>query len=111
MADSEAKKEIVWIKKFLTKTQEVLGVELPLSLYCGKNKAIAQAKEARSHKKSKHIEQSYHIIQENVGRGDIAMEKIALADNFADPLTKPLSQMVLDRYLEKMGVRYHTGWY
>ena len=65
------------------------------------------AKEPRSHQKSKHIERRYHIIRELVRKGEVLMQKVALADNVADPLTKALTQLQLDRYLEKMGLRYY----
>ncbi len=48
-------------------------------------------KESQSHQKSKHIERRYHIIRDIVGRGDIAMQKIASAKNPADPFTKAMS--------------------
>ena len=38
------------------------------------------------------------------------MQKVASADNTADPLTKALTQQQLDRHLEKMGMRYHSDW-
>ena len=75
-------------------------MELPLILYCDNNGAIAHAKEPKSLNKSKHIERQYHNIQEIIISGDEAMQKIASTDNLADPLTKPLSQVVLDRQLE-----------
>ncbi|KAM1193139.1 hypothetical protein ACFXTH_013411 [Malus domestica] len=36
--------------------------------------------------------------------------KVASADNVADPLTKPMSQIQLDRHMERMGIRYMGGW-
>ena len=68
------------------------------------------AKEPRSHLKFKHIERRYHIIREIVGWGDIAMQKIASAENPADQFTKPMSQTQLDWHLEKMGLRYCNEW-
>ncbi|WP_222196238.1 Ty1/Copia family ribonuclease HI, partial [Modestobacter italicus] len=74
------------------------------------NGAIAQAKEPRSHQKSKHIERRFHMIREIIERGDISMQRVASEDNTADPLTKALTQKVLDRHLEKMGMKYVTNW-
>ena len=76
----------------------------PISLYCDNNGAIAQAKELRSHQKSKHIERWFHLIQEIIAHGDVQMQKVASADNVADPLTKAMTQSQLDRHLEKMGI-------
>ncbi|XP_031387187.1 secreted RxLR effector protein 161-like [Punica granatum] len=49
------------------------------------------AKEPMSHQKSKHIERSYHIIREIIGRGDVDVQKVASADNVVDPLTKAMT--------------------
>ena len=68
------------------------------------------AKEPRSHQKSKHIERRYHIIRELVGKGDVLVQKVASTDNVADPLTKALTQLQLDRHLEKMGLKYCREW-
>ena len=111
IAASEAAKEGVWIRKFLEELQVFPEVERPLTLWCDNTGAIAQAKEPRSHSRSKHIERKYHVIRDFVEKGYIAMQKIPSADNVADPLTKPLAQAVLDRHLEKMGIRYHQQWH
>ncbi len=74
----------------------VPSIESIVPLYCDNNGAIIQAKEPQSHQKSKHIERRYHIIKEKVGRGDIATQKIASAENPADPFTKAMSQAQLD---------------
>ena len=68
------------------------------------------AKELRSHQKSKHIERRYHIIRELVGKGDVIVQKVASADNVANPLTKAMTQLQLDGHLEKMGLRYYSDW-
>ncbi|KAI5338401.1 hypothetical protein L3X38_017672 [Prunus dulcis] len=73
-------------------------------------KPLAQAKEPRSHQRSKHIQKRYHLIREYVADGDISVLKVASADNIVDPLTKPMSQLQLDRHIEKMGVRYMSDW-
>ena len=108
---SEAVKEAIWMRKFLGELDSVPSAQHPLPLYCDNNGAIAQAKEPRSHNKSKHIEIRFHIIREIVGRGEIAVQKIASTDNVADPFTKPLPQAVLDRHLKRMGIRYHNEWH
>ncbi len=73
IAVSDATKEAIWIKKFMTELAVVPSIESVVPLYFDNNGAVIQAKESRSHKKSKHIERRYHIIREIVGRGDVAM--------------------------------------
>jgi hypothetical protein len=82
----------------------------PISLYCDNNGAIAQAKEPRSHQRSKHVLRRYHLIREIIHRGDVKIEKVSSEDNIADPLTKALSQQRFDIHVHKSGIRYHSDW-
>ncbi|KAK8656175.1 hypothetical protein V6N13_108732 [Hibiscus sabdariffa] len=59
---SEAAKEAVWIKKFISKLGVVPSTSDAIELYCDNNGAIAQAKEPRSHQRSKHILNRFHLI-------------------------------------------------
>ncbi len=88
----------------------VPSIESAVPLYYDNNGAVIQAKEPRSHQKSKHIKRRYHIIIEIVGRGDVAMQKIASTENPADSFTKAMSQTQLDRLPEMMGLRYCNEW-
>ncbi|KAI5411575.1 hypothetical protein KIW84_056585 [Lathyrus oleraceus] len=92
IAASSAPKEAVWIKKFISKLGIGLSIVDPIGLYCDINGAIEQAKEPRSHQRSKHILRSYHLIREIIDRGDVKICKVPTLDNIADPLTKPLAQ-------------------
>ena len=49
IAASDAAKETVWIKKFVTELGVVPSILDPVNLFCDNNGAIAQAKEPRSH--------------------------------------------------------------
>ena len=90
IAASEAAKEAVWIKKFITELGVVPSIIDPIQLYCDNNGAIAQAKEPRSHQRSIHVLRSYHLISEIIGRNDVKIEKVPTDQNIADPLTKPI---------------------
>ena len=58
-----------------------------VDLFCDNSGAIEQAKEPRSHKRSKHILRRFHLIREIVDRGDVKICKVSTNDNVADPLT------------------------
>ncbi|VFQ79345.1 unnamed protein product [Cuscuta campestris] len=92
MAAAEAAKEGVWLKNFIIELGVVPSIKNPIPLFCDNNGAIAQAKEPRSHQKTKHIVRRYHIIREIVPRGDVEICKIGTDDNIADPLTKALGK-------------------
>ncbi|XP_057247396.1 secreted RxLR effector protein 161-like [Beta vulgaris subsp. vulgaris] len=87
LAAVEAAKEAVWIKKFLTELDIVPSVLEGIELFCDNNGAIAQAKEPRSHNKSKHVMRKYHLIREIVDRKDVRICKVHTDENVADPLT------------------------
>ena len=64
VAASEASKEAVWLRKFLTELGVVPHMEKPIILYCDNSGAVSQCKEPRNHRKGKHIERKYHLIRE-----------------------------------------------
>ena len=111
IAASEAAKEAVWIKNFVTELGIVPSSADSIPLYCDNNGAIAQAKEPRAHSKSKHVERKYRVIREIIDRKDIVVLKIQGEDNIADPFTKALPPKLFDRHVEEMGLRYHPHWH
>jgi hypothetical protein len=52
IATSEAAKEAVWIKNFISELGVVPSVSSPMDLYCDNSGAISQAKEPRAHKRA-----------------------------------------------------------
>ena len=52
---SDATKEAVWLKKFITDLGVIPSISDPIPVLCDNNGAIAQANEPRSHPKLKHI--------------------------------------------------------
>ncbi|KAL4341892.1 hypothetical protein GQ457_08G032850 [Hibiscus cannabinus] len=89
---SEVANEVVWIKKFITGLGVIPSIADAVDLYCDNNGAIAQAKEPRSHQRSKHILRRFHLVREIIDRGEVEICKVHTNDNIADPLTKPLAQ-------------------
>ncbi len=110
IAASEAAKEAVWIRKFITELGVVPSISNPIVLYCDNTGAIGQAHEPRSHNRSKHVLRKFHLIREFVNRGDIAIEKIPTEDNCADPLTKALSLDKHDYHIRTIGLRNMNSW-
>ncbi|KAL0445168.1 UNVERIFIED_CONTAM: Retrovirus-related Pol polyprotein from transposon TNT 1-94 [Sesamum latifolium] len=47
---------------------------------------------------------------EMVGRGDVRMDRVTSAENMADPLTKPVSQIAHAQHFGKMGLRNMSYW-
>ena len=110
IALSDAAKEAVWIKKFVIELGVVSTIVDPIDIYCDNNRAIAQAREPRSHQKSRHILRRFHLIREIVERKDVQISKVHTDDNLADPLTKPLSQQKHERHLRSFGIKFMNDW-
>ena len=107
---SDAAKEAVWIRKFITELGVMPSVSRPIELLCDNNGAIAQAREPRSHQRSKHILRRFHLIKDIINRGDVEVSRMPPADNIADPLTKLLSIKHHDRHVRGMGIRHMKDW-
>ena len=105
VAACEAAKEAVWLRKFLIDLEVVPDAAQPMTLYCDNSGAVANSKEPRSHKRSKHIERRYHLIREIVARGDMEVKQISTHDNIADPFMKILSIRVFEKHLEGLGIK------
>ena len=101
---------MVWIKKFITELGVEPSIVHSIFLYCDNNGAITQAKEPRSHQRSKHVLRRYHLIREIIGKNDVKIEKIPIYQNIADPLTKTLPQKKYEPHVLAYGMRYKGDW-
>ena len=79
--------------------------QVPITLFCNNSGVVAQSKDPRNHKKGKHIERKYHIIQDIIAHGDVVIAKIDSENNLTDPFSKALPQRTFESHLEGMRVR------
>ena len=56
------------------------------------------------HDKLKHIEIRYHYIRDMVQRGAVKLLYVAMEEQIADVLMKPLARMKFKYFREKLGV-------
>ena len=56
------------------------------------------------HDKSKHIEIKYHYIRDMVQTGVVKLQYVAMKEQIADALTKPLARVKFGYFREKLGV-------
>ena len=110
IATSDVAKEAVWLWRFLGELGVVPTLESPIPVYCDSTGAIAQAKEPKSHHRTKHVLRRYHLVWEIMERGDINLQKIDEKENLADPLTKALGIKEFNDHKWKMGIRYYFDW-
>ncbi|KAL0367126.1 UNVERIFIED_CONTAM: hypothetical protein Sradi_3602700 [Sesamum radiatum] len=98
------------MKNYIQELGVVPSIAEPVVIFCDNNGTIVRAKEPRSHHRSKHSLRRYHLLREMVGRGDVRMDRATSAENMADPLTKPVSQIAYAQHLGKMGLRNMSDW-
>ena len=110
IAASDAAKEAVWLRKFLGELGVAPSLDGPVPVHCDNTGAIAQAKEPKSHHRTKHILRRYHLVREIVDRGDIDLLKIDGKENLADPFTKAIGTQEFNYCKGKMGMRFCTDW-
>jgi hypothetical protein len=108
IAASEAAKEGVWMKEFISDLGVIPSISDPMTILCDNTGAIALAKEPRYHKRTKHIKRRFNSIRDYVKEGDIELSKVHTDLNVADPLTKPLPREKHDLHQHAMGVRFIT---
>ncbi|KAJ9545177.1 hypothetical protein OSB04_024884 [Centaurea solstitialis] len=106
IAASDAGKEAVWLRNFLSDLRVVSSISRPIDIFYDNSGAVAQAKEPREHHKSRHVLRKYHLIREIIGRGDVRICKIPTEDNVADPLTKPLARVKHEAHASSIGMQY-----
>ena len=86
------------------------SLDVPISVYCDSTGAIAQAREPKSHQRTKHILRCYHLVREIIERGDIDLLKIDGKENLADPFTKAVGIQEFNNCKWKIGIRYRSDW-
>ncbi|KAA3477952.1 gag/pol protein [Gossypium australe] len=109
VAASEATKEAIWIRKFLTELEVIPSMEKAITLYCDNNVAIANTEEMRSHKRTEHINRKCHLIREAVAEGIIDVMKVDFENNLANLFTKTLVTKSFNKHVEDMGMQNMTN--
>ncbi|GJR70395.1 hypothetical protein Tco_0016460 [Tanacetum coccineum] len=88
---SDASKEAVWVRKFISRLGIVPIIEEPINMYCDNTGAIAIANESGITKGARHFRAKVHYLHEVIEFGDIELEKVYTYDNLADMFTKALA--------------------
>jgi len=101
IAATEACKELIWMKKFLTE----LGFSQDgYQLFCDSQSAIHLAKNASFHSRSKHIDVRYNWIRDVLEKRMLRLEKIHTDENGSDMLTKTLPKGKFEFCREAAGI-------
>ena len=92
MAASEATCEALWLRTWI---REVFRIDVPVTIYCDNQSAIALAKNDTFHQRTKHIDIRYHMIREHVASGAIQLKFVPTDEQEADILTKRLDSGIV----------------
>ena len=89
---------------FLTKLVKDFGLSCtePILLHGDNNGSISLVKNPITHDKSKHIDIKFHFIREKYNERRIEIQHVPSAENVADLLTKPATQVKLDTFRKVM---------
>ena len=90
MAATAATKEAVWLRKLFDELDTVSS--RPTMLLIDNQSAMALAKNAMFHDRTKHIAIRHHFIREKLDSGEIAVDYVPTSDQTADVLTKGLTR-------------------
>ncbi|GJV11644.1 hypothetical protein Tco_1353185 [Tanacetum coccineum] len=91
IAASNASKEAVWVRKFISGLSVVPTNKEPIKMYCDNTRAITIANESGITKGARHYRAKVHYLCEFIEFGDVKIEKVHTDDNLADPFTKALA--------------------
>jgi len=98
IASPDVEKEAVWLRMFFGELGVAPSLDSPISMYYDSTGAIAQAKEPKSHQRTKHILHRYHLVQEIIKHGNIELLKIDGKENLADPFIKAVGMQEFNKY-------------
>ena len=84
--------ESMWIRKLLS---NLFDLQLNATfIYCDNQSCVKLSENPVFHDNSKHIEIKYHYIRDMVQRGAVKLHYVAMNEQIADVLTKPLAREV-----------------
>lgn len=104
IALSEVSKEVVYLKRLLTRMQFYNLIESPVRVFCDSQSAIELAKNAVFHKRSKHIDIKFHFTRELVEKNEIKIDYLRTDLMLANIFTKALSKVKHDRAIKMLNL-------
>lgn len=103
-----AVKEAIWLSMMFDELAKKTSFDVPSNPYlirCDNKSAIDFTRNKIERSRTKHIDIAYHITREMHEKGLIELKYIPSGDNVADILTKPLPHTVINKHVEKLGLR------
>jgi hypothetical protein len=106
MAQTQAAKEAIWLKRFLS---EILYQDqVAVVIHCDNQGAIALAKNDQFHARTKHIDIQEKWVREAVATKEVELQYISTDFQLSDGLTKPLPRDKFEFFRASIGVEKVT---
>ena len=102
MALTEATKELLWMRRFLTELG--YGNIDPANLFMDNQSAFALSKNPVSHARAKHIDVRHHFVRDAIQDNVIWVQHVPTEDMTADSLTKALGREKHWKCATRMGM-------
>ena len=94
--------DLVWMRKLLS---DLFDIQLDATcIYYNNQSCVKLSNNPVFHDNSKHIEIKYHYIRDMVQTGAVKLQYVAMDENIADVLSKPLARVKFEYFREKRGV-------
>jgi len=102
-AMGEATMEAVYLRR-IYEFMKRSAVEKPTTIFCDNQSAMKLADNPIAHRRSKHIDVSYHFVREKIEKKIVQFKKVDTVRNLADGLTKGLGKIKIERMRTWLGV-------
>lgn len=99
---AEVAREVIYIKRLLVHMGFEKYAKSPSNVFCDNQSAIYLSKNPVFHKRSKHIDISFHFVRELVEKKDIVVNYLRTDYMLADILTKSLTKCKHGRCVEML---------
>lgn len=102
MAVTSATCQMVWLKRLLIDfDQQQMGAT---TMYCDNKATIAMTRNPALHRRTKHIDISYHYVRNLTANGEVELIFCRTNEQVADIMTKALPEAKHDYLQKKLGV-------
>ena len=97
--------EAEWLRHFLEDIPRWPKSVPPICIHCDSQSAIGRAQNNMYNGKSRHIRRRHNTIKQQLSNGVISVDFVKSKDNIADPLTKGLNGVLVEKSSKGMRLK------
>lgn len=102
LAAASAVQELKWLHRLLASIEK--SNEESVILRCDNQGMIKYSANTEQHRRTKHIDNKYHFVKDEVGSGRVTMEYVSTEEQLADLLTKALPKGAFIKFRDLLGL-------